>query len=57
MSDVRGGWRKFWLIIATEGEREDKACTKPFDAGIKSLCATQHAEILFLGILNFNAYS
>jgi len=57
VSDVRGGWRKFWLIIATEGEREDKACTKPFDAGIKSLCATQHAEILFLGILNFNAYS
>ena len=49
MLDVRGGRRKFWLIRAMEGERKDKACTKPFDAGIKSLHATQLAEIFYWG--------
>jgi len=32
-----------------EEEREDKTCTKPFDAGIKSLRATQPAKILYWG--------
>jgi len=32
-----------------EGEGEDKACTEPFDAGIKSLHAKQSAEILYWG--------
>jgi len=49
VSDVWGGWRKFWLIRATEGEREDKACTKPFDGGIKSLRAMQPAKIFYWG--------
>jgi len=36
-------------ILAMEGEREDKACTKPFDARIKSLRASQPAKIFYCG--------
>jgi hypothetical protein len=44
-----GVLEEIWLIRAMEGEREDIACTKPLDTGIRSLRTTQPAEIFHWG--------